>query len=121
MLTVARALLLVLVVSPLLAFPVSLVVLLASQALVVVVVSSPDPHTLIESLTISKLLLLAFLETSLLQPASLEVLSSLLPVSTPVVPHLLDSSLLPEDRLCRRWITRVILLVQRRLRYRLQD
>jgi hypothetical protein len=80
---------------------------------VVVVVSSPDPDTLIESLTISKLLLQVSLETSLPQLASPEALSSLLPDLTPVVPHLLDSSLLPEDRLYSSWTIRVILLVQR--------
>ena len=113
MLTVARALPLALVVFPLLDSPVSLAVLLASLALVVVVVSSPDPDTLIESLTISKLLPQVSLETSLLQLASPEALSSPLPDLTPVVPHLLDSSLLPEDRLYSSWTTGVIPLVKR--------
>lgn len=113
MLIVTRVLPLVLAAFPLLASPVSLEVLLASQVLVVVVVSSLYPDTLTESLTIFKLLLPASLETSLLQLASPEALSSLLPVSTLVVPHLLDSSLPPEDRLCRRWITRVIQLVRK--------
>lgn len=113
MLIITRVLPLVLVAFPLLASPVSLEVLLASQVLVVVVVSSLHPDTLTESLTIFKLLLPASLETSLLQLASPEALSSLLPVSTLVVPHLLDFSLPPEDRLCRRWITRVIQLVRK--------
>jgi hypothetical protein len=111
LLTVIRALLLVLVVLPLQASPVSLVVLLASQ---VVVVSSTDSDILEHSLTISKPLLLVSLAASLPQLASPEAPSSLHPASTPVVLHPLDSSLLLEDRLCRHWINRVIRMVQKK-------
>lgn len=56
--------------------------------------------------------LLASLEISLpLQLDSLETLSSRLPASTLAVPLLLGSSPLREDRLCRRWIPRVNLMV----------
>lgn len=56
--------------------------------------------------------LLASLETSLpLQLDSLETLSSRLPASTLAVPLHLGSSPLHEDRLCRRWIPRVNLMV----------
>lgn len=91
-----------LVVLPRLVSPVSLVLL----GFPAVVVSSNSPGILEESLTVSKPLLPAFLGTSPLQLVSLEVLNSLLPGSTLVVPHLLDSSLLPEDRLCRHWLLR---------------
>jgi hypothetical protein len=87
-------LLLVLVVLPLQASPVSLVVLLASQVVVP--------------------LLLVSLAASLPQLASPEAPSSLHPASTPVVLHPLDSSLLPEDRLCRHWINRVIRMVEKK-------
>jgi hypothetical protein len=97
-----RVLLLVLVVLPHLASLVSLVLL----DFPAVVVSSNSPDILEESLTVSKPRLLAFLETSLLRLVSLEALNSLLPGSTLVVPHRLDSSLLPEDRLCRHWLLR---------------
>jgi hypothetical protein len=110
LLTVLRVLLLVLVVLPLLVSPVSLV-LLASQ---VVVVSSPDSDILEDFLTISKPLLLVSLAASLPQLASLEALSSPHRASTPVVLHPLDSSLLPEDRLCRHWINRVIRMVEKK-------
>jgi hypothetical protein len=102
LLILIRVLLLVLVVLLRLVSPASLVLLVFPA----VVVSSNSPDTLEESLTVSKPLLLAFLETSLLQLVSLEAPSSLLPGSTLVVPHRLDSSLLPEDRLCRHWLLR---------------
>jgi hypothetical protein len=102
LLILIRVLLLALVVLPRLVFLVSLVLLVFPA----VVVSSKGPDTLEKFLTVSKPLLLASLETFLLQLASLEALSSLLPGSTLVVPHRLDSSLLPEDRLCRHWLLR---------------
>lgn len=104
-----RALLPVLVVLPLLASLASPVALVSQ---VVEVVSLPTLAIEEDFLIITKRPLLASLETSLpLQLDSLETLSSRLPASTLAVPLLLGSSPLREDRLCRRWIPRVNLMV----------
>lgn len=66
----------------------------------------------LDSQVVEVLPLLDSLETSLpLQLDSPETLSSRLPASTLAVPLLLGSSPLREDRLCRRWIPRVNLMV----------
>lgn len=109
LLTLLRALLLALVALPLL---VSLASPVALDSQVVEVVSLPTLAIEEDILIITKHPLLDSLGTSLpLQLDSPETLSSRLPASTLVVPLLLGSSPLREDRLCRRWIPRVNLMV----------